>query len=660
MTSQRFLTAVSLKSVKDISTGKEISLDYQAEKSKSDAGALCSKLAGMGRVNLLVGPNNSGKSRFMRAMFASSTLQFDLDEETRSGPKEVFNRIVTAASEDLVSRHIICAPVDRAWILPVPGVQAFLAGLDEEFFNHQTYKFVTQFRSELKKFLADKQGAQNVVYALSKFNRVINSSNFMRGLTSCLTTLREELAVFDDERVSDSHVYIPIIRGLRCAHLAENLKAVVAHDYFSPDGKSLLSPTREVFNGFDIFSRITHYLLSSSASRKRVSEYEYFLSRHFFGGAEVQLVPKPRRSSNEDAEGVLYLKVGEENESSELPIYSLGDGVQTLILGTFDAFFSQKPKVYFWEEPETFLHPGMQRMLMEIIATDPDISRHQWMMTTHSNHLMDLTLDFSEVSVFRFSRLEDKKFKIERMASGDHEVLRSLGVRASSVFRTNCIVWVEGITDRKYLKAFLSRHLKNQGINFLHEDIHYSFWEFGGSNITHLSFDRSDDRLERMEVEAISNHSFVVLDGDNEDKGDRSEVLRSALGDRFKLLDVKEIENTLPASIVVAAVKHRVERSKSIKNKKAVVSKVDRILFDGYHKKDLGMGGYLDGVLGIDYFAGAGSAGVGSGTIQAGKKLDFCISAVAEMEKSEDWEMSVEMGELCRDLVRFIREANGL
>lgn len=48
----------------------------------------------------------------------------------------------------------------------------------------------------------------------------------------------------------------------------------------------------------------------------------------------------------------------------------------------------------FIDEPELNLHPGMQRLFFEQITLNKDITDKNltFFITTHSNHLLDLTL----------------------------------------------------------------------------------------------------------------------------------------------------------------------------------------------------------------------------------------------------------------------------
>lgn len=54
----------------------------------------------------------------------------------------------------------------------------------------------------------------------------------------------------------------------------------------------------------------------------------------------------------------------------------------------------------FIEEPEQLLHPGFQRKLIEVLLNCEDFSNFQFFFTSHSNHFLDITLDYDDVSIF--------------------------------------------------------------------------------------------------------------------------------------------------------------------------------------------------------------------------------------------------------------------
>ena len=79
-----------------------------------------------------------------------------------------------------------------------------------------------------------------------------------------------------------------------------------------------------------------------------------------------------------------------------------------------------------------------------------------------------MTLDFANISVFHFSKIEDENkieaekpsFKVEVASAQDRRILMNLGVQNSSVFLSNATIWVEGITDRLYLRAYMKKYIE--------------------------------------------------------------------------------------------------------------------------------------------------------------------------------------------------------
>ena len=127
-----------------------------------------------------------------------------------------------------------------------------------------------------------------------------------------------------------------------------------------------------------------------------------------------------------------------------------------------------KNLLVFIEEPEQLLHPGLQRKLIETLLNEKGFEKFQYYITTHSNHFLDTTFDFSKISIYSLrKKFQDEaneeeiaNFSIENLSSGDKSSLELLGVRNSSVFLSNCTIWVEGITDRMYFKHYLALYMK--------------------------------------------------------------------------------------------------------------------------------------------------------------------------------------------------------
>ncbi len=358
-------------------------------------------------------------------------------------------------------------------------------------------------------------------------------------------------------------VYIPTLRGMRLGVNDDDLKYAYFDrtwaDYLK--GKNRQNHSREedinqartqmsgksVFTGLDLYDVLTDRLLGSLADRKFVRQYEEYLSLKFFRGQPVALIPRREHDT-------VNIKIGNE---AERPVQSLGDGLQQVIILTLPMFERQdKPLFLFIEEPDLFLHPGYQRALIDAIFDHPNPNLYVF-VTTHSNQFLDITISEVGCSIFRCSKLSadddhpehDPRFSISNATSGNHELLKHIGVRPSSIMFANCTIWVEGITDRLYYGRYLQLLLADRGVNLI-ENMHYAFVEYGGGNITHWSFLDEEDG---MDVERICARLFLITDKDD-GKDERHMKLQQVLKERFHRLDVREVENLLTPSTIIAVI----------------------------------------------------------------------------------------------------------
>ena len=273
-------------------------------------------------------------------------------------------------------------------------------------------------------------------------------------------------------------------------------------------------------------------------------------------------------------------------------------------------------------------------------------------MTTHSNHFLDITLDFPAISIYTLvKKLEDRdgdekkpQFSIENLAHGDISALEFLGVRNSSVFLSNCTIWVEGISDRLYFRHYLNlyfEHLNKKDNNFIKfkEDFHYSFVEYSGGNITHWSF--LDNEENPMNAERLCGKLFLIADKD-QGKDIRHEKLKTKLGGRFCLLDCLEVENLIRKKVLLKIIEDYEGCNPEIVN------------FEEIDYKDESLGTFINNKLGV-YKKRKGSYAAESGTVT--DKLGFCKKAI---EHTKEWDdLSEETKNICEKMCKFISENNG-
>jgi predicted ATP-dependent endonuclease of OLD family len=130
-----------------------------------------------------------------------------------------------------------------------------------------------------------------------------------------------------------------------------------------------------------------------------------------------------------------------------------------------------------------------------------------------------------------------------------------LGYRASDLLQSNCIIWVEGPTDRIYLRHWLQAEDPE-----LREGVHYSIMFYGGRLLSHLSAD--DEEIEDfISLRKINQNLVIVIDSDRPKKGHKMNATKRRVRDEFDngrgfawVTAGREIENYVPPEIMLDAV----------------------------------------------------------------------------------------------------------
>lgn len=530
----------------------------------------------LSQINVFVGPNNSGKSKILRELLRHRNLKpIYISEVIRKNAnsfiRDEFQELQTSLEQLVQTWEFSDITYENNKYLQgsFPStVDKFLIGLDDD------NNIFSQL--EMHTFLAEKGFS---LFYLTKGNNKFNhvpalepTKSTLRHFFSAVSNHLEELVGESVEYFNSfSRVYIPTLRTLRTLK-AKNvqsgsvtLRTITQQEYFQG-----IQHEVNIENGQDLYEKVLDMRTGEKKLRDKIDEFEKFLGQHFFNGQTVELIP--RRHGVQE----LHIKIGDEKEK---PIYDLGDGLQMLIILTFP-LFEYRSGIVVIEEPELFVHPGLQRKLVEIYCSETRAKSFQFYIATHSNHILDQA-DISEnASIFKVKKFFptfgvnerylpdeiDPDFIVENLSYRDQNALLSLGVSNSSVYLANCSIWVEGITDKIYLSKLLSLYLSeaNKDLPDEHkvcrhfkEGIHYTFILSGGDNIVHYDFsdDILDNLLQSIPVKSLCGKALVVVDDDGAKNVKRKEALQRILGvDRFIIMPVVEIENLLSIDVIARTI----------------------------------------------------------------------------------------------------------
>jgi AAA15 family ATPase/GTPase len=533
----------------------------------------------LSRINIFVGSNNSGKSWFMRELAKLPDYQFDLFELPIKEILDEYNSSMDELESIFASNRIINANTVHVKCDNGKYFKDYNGGIPLKQFIQSKVNEPVEYYGGSMEFSQLIQLLMHTVCPryIDLFENPITLTNsnaeslvvfqdFLKKHESMWRKLELAMKLWRDNSLRNPpRIYIPVLRSLNYIYpeASDPLKIVDVYEkrirstYFKDvDDQVKIS----IFTGQTIYQEMHKLHTGKEVEREKKTNFELFLGKNFFNGQTVSI-------NSVGGEDVVYVKIG---DHKELPIFELGDGIQSVIIMTYPLFLFESG-LFFIEEPEGHLHPGLQRKLMEsLISFSKTNPNHQFFLTTHSNHFLDLTMDNNEISIYNFHR-EKGMFNISLVSSGSENSLRLLGVQNSSIFLANSTIWVEGYTDRLYIKKYMQEFLESSSLEDKYsickefkEGIHYAFVFSAGDNITHWDFTNAGEVKDFLESIGISGKSpaklicgkaLVIVDNDDEKNKIRKKELEDTLFDRFHILESTEIENLLPYEAIVQTIR---------------------------------------------------------------------------------------------------------
>ena len=175
-----------------------------------------------------------------------------------------------------------------------------------------------------------------------------------------------------------------------------------------------------------------------------------------------------------------------------------GLGLQDLVVILYFCIFSDFQLILL-EEPESHLHPDMQRRLLRFIKERVD---KQFFISTHSNTFLNTTL----IDQVFFTQMTDV-IKVEK-ATSRTQVLNALGYEVTDNLISDLIVLVEGPTDVPIIKCYIEQITDLSKFNI-------KIWPLGGDIMSQVD----------LTVFADSYKTLALIDNDPKSQSARKEFV---------------------------------------------------------------------------------------------------------------------------------------
>lgn len=244
----------------------------------------------------------------------------------------------------------------------------------------------------------------------------------------------------------------------------------------------------------------------------------------------------------------------QEKGLKRVPLSKMGSGLKTVVLVLLNLLvipnieeYKGKQIVYGFEELENNLHPALQRRLFEYIYDYAIKNDTIIFLTTHSHIAINAFFDKADTSIYHVIK-ENGNAQIKHIESyiDKVEILDDLDVKASDILQSNGIIWVEGPSDRIYIKRWLELFTQNE----YEEGKHYQFLYYGGRLLAQYSAKEVTDLIN---IITTNRNAAIIIDSDKTSKATKINTTKKRIIAEFDALGMfhwvtkgKEIENYLP------------------------------------------------------------------------------------------------------------------
>ena len=281
------------------------------------------------------------------------------------------------------------------------------------------------------------------------------------------------------------------------------------------------------------------------------------LNQIMFPDAKFDAIKIQQVDSNDVVKWEVFLQEGE----NRYALSKMGSGLKTILLVLLNLIvipelkeYKDKKIVYAFEELENNLHPALQRRLFDFLYMFSNNRDVIVLLTTHSHIAINTYCDKGNTQIFHVEKEND----VSRVHKVDDYIakttlLNDLDVRASDLLQSNGLIWVEGPSDRVYIK----RWLEIFGTNDIEEGRDYQFLYYGGRLLSHYTVEQEQEYDNLVNILLTNRNAAIVIDSDKRARSTPINDTKKRIVREFEKYNAfhwvtqgKEIENYLPKEAI--------------------------------------------------------------------------------------------------------------
>jgi AAA15 family ATPase/GTPase len=279
-------------------------------------------------------------------------------------------------------------------------------------------------------------------------------------------------------------------------------------------------------------SNLAQCLSKLQGNKKKFERFNNYVSLIF---PQIKLISVTNKGSNFE---IMVWPIDTDIDELAFPLSACGTGIGQVLAILYVVLTSQDWRTIIIDEPQSFLHPGAEKKLVDILKEFP---QHQYFIATHSPTI----IANANPSTIVMLRSQDCETVASVMKAEDSKELGNLmdelGVKLSDVFGADNILWVECPTEeacfRKILEA--KRPLRGTTILAVNSTGDFEQKDYRSAEIIFKIYEKVSGK-ESLFPPAIG---FIF---DKEDRDSiKIEDMKRRSGERLKFLPRRMYENYL-------------------------------------------------------------------------------------------------------------------